>query len=49
MLTFSNHWISDARLRDAVSQFAKQESEHVRAYQREASVLLPFKQENAQP
>ncbi|GIR70048.1 MAG: hypothetical protein CM15mP74_12990 [Halieaceae bacterium] len=49
VLTFSNHWISDARLRDAVSQFAEQESEHVRAYQREASTLLPFKQENAQP
>lgn len=44
VLTFSNHWISDERLRDAVASFAKQECEHVRAYQREAATLLPFKE-----
>ena len=43
VLTYSNHWISDERLRDAVASFAKQECEHVRAYQREAATLLPFK------
>ena len=45
ILTYSNHWIVDERLRDAVARFAAQESEQVRAYQREASTLLPFKQE----
>ena len=49
ILTYSNHWIVDERLREAVAQFAEQESEQVRAYQREASTLLPFKQESAQP
>ena len=34
---------------EAVAQFAEQESEQVRAYQREASTLLPFKQESDQP
>ena len=36
-------------LREAVAQFAEQESQQVRAYQREAATLLPFKQESAQP
>ncbi len=45
ILTYSNHWIVDERLRDAVAQFATQERAHVQAYQREASTLLPFKQE----
>ncbi len=45
ILTYSNHWIVDERLRDAVARFAAQESEQVRSYQREASTLLPFKQE----
>jgi predicted N-acyltransferase len=44
-LTYSNHWIVDERLREAVAQFAAQEREHVQAYQREASTLLPFKLE----
>lgn len=44
ILTYSNHWIVDQRLREAVADFAKQERAHVRAYQREASTLLPFKQ-----
>ena len=39
ILTYSNHWIVDERLREAVAQFAEQESEQVRAYQREASTL----------
>ncbi|MDG2461312.1 MAG: GNAT family N-acetyltransferase [Luminiphilus sp.] len=47
ILTHSNHWIVDERLREAVQQFSMQECEHVRAYQREAATLLPFKQENA--
>ena len=45
VLTFSNHWIADDRLRTAVASFANQECEHVRAYQREAKTLLPFKQD----
>jgi len=45
ILTYSNHWIVDERLREAVAQFAAQEREHVQAYQREASTLLPFKLE----
>ena len=45
ILTYSNHWIVDERLREAVAQFAAQEREHVQAYQREASTLLPFKVE----
>ena len=49
ILTYSNHWIVDERLREAVAQFAEQESQQVRAYQREAATLLPFKQESAQP
>jgi predicted N-acyltransferase len=49
VLTYSNHWIADERLREAVAQFAEQESEQVRAYQRDASTLLPFKQELDQP
>jgi len=49
ILTYSNHWIVDERLREAVAQFAEQESEQVRAYQREATTLLPFKQESGQP
>jgi len=43
ILTFSNHWIADERLREAVAQFAEQERRHVRAYQREAATLLPFR------
>lgn len=43
ILTYSNHWIVDERLREAVAQFSAQEREHVQAYQREASTLLPFK------
>ena len=49
ILTYSNHWIVDKKLREAVAQFSAQESEHVRAYQREAATLLPFKQEGDQP
>ena len=49
ILTYSNHWIVDEKLREAVAQFSAQESEHVRAYQREAATLLPFKQEGDQP
>jgi len=49
VLTYSNHWIADERLREAVAQFAEQESEQVRAYQRDAATLLPFKQELDQP
>jgi predicted N-acyltransferase len=48
ILTYSNHWIVDERLRDAVARFAAQESEQVRAYQQEAATLLPFKQEGVQ-
>jgi predicted N-acyltransferase len=49
ILTYSNHWIVDDRLRDAVAKFTTQESEQVRAYQREAISLLPFKHEETQP
>ena len=34
---------------EAVAQFAEQESQQVRAYQREAATLLPFKQESTSP
>ena len=43
VLTYSNHWIADERLREAVAQFAGQEADQVRAYQRNAATLLPFK------
>jgi predicted N-acyltransferase len=46
ILTYSNHWIVDERLREAVAQFSTQECEHVRAYQREAATLLPFKSDD---
>ena len=49
VLTYSNHWIVDERLREAVAQFAEQECEHVRSYQRDATTLLPFKKEADQP
>ena len=42
--TWSNHWIADARLSDAVGNFTREEKPHTRAYLREASTLLPFKQ-----
>ncbi len=44
ILTYSNHWIVDERLRPAVESFAEQEREQVQTYLRQASSLLPFKQ-----
>jgi len=44
VLTYSNHWISDKRFREAITQFLKKEDEHVRHYKAAAEKLLPFKQ-----
>ena len=41
--TFSNHWIADPRLADAVRDFTRREKHHTRAYMTEAETLLPFR------
>jgi predicted N-acyltransferase len=44
-LTYSNHWISEPRLKDAVADFCRRDCDHVRRYRDEAATLLPFKQQ----
>lgn len=41
--TWSNHWIADPQLSDAVGDFTRREAEHNTAYQASAASLLPFK------
>jgi len=42
--TWSNHWIADPRLSDAVGEFTRSEAAHSEAYLQGASTLLPFKE-----
>jgi predicted N-acyltransferase len=42
--TWSNHWIADPRLSDAVGDFTRGEASHNEAYLKGASTLLPFKE-----
>ena len=42
-ITFSLHWLADARFQRAIAQFCEQEAEAVLAYQREARSLLPYR------
>jgi predicted N-acyltransferase len=44
--TWSNHWIADPRLSEAVGDFTRREAAHIDDYKQAASELLPFK-ENA--
>lgn len=41
--TFSNHWIADPGLAQAVADFAEREGPHTEAYLRDTATLLPFK------
>lgn len=43
--TYSNHWIADPRLREAVAEFLQRERRQNQAYQQDAAQLLPFKAE----
>ena len=45
-LTYSNHWVAEPRLKDAVADFCRRDCDHVRRYLDEAATLLPFKQES---
>jgi len=45
-LTYSNHWVAEPRLKDAVADFCRRDCDHVRRYRDEAATLLPFKQES---
>jgi predicted N-acyltransferase len=42
--TYSNHWIADPALSDAVGNFTRQELPHTEAYMRDAASLLPFRE-----
>lgn len=46
-LTYSNHWIGEPRLKDAVADFCRRDCDHVRRYRDEATTLLPFKQQGS--
>lgn len=41
--TWSNHWIADPRLSEAVGDFTRRENRHIEQYQKAAAQLLPFK------
>jgi len=41
--TYSNHWIADARFRDAIADFLMREQKHIALYKEQAESLLPFK------
>ena len=41
--TYSNHWIADPRLADAVRDFTRREKHHTEAYMMQAETLLPFR------
>ena len=43
-LTYSNHWIAEPRLKEAVADFCRRDCEQVKRYRDEATALLPFKQ-----
>lgn len=42
-LTYSNHWLADTRLHQAVRRFVQEEALQVQAYQAEATSYLPYK------
>jgi predicted N-acyltransferase len=42
--TWSSHWIADARLAAAVSDFTRREEQHNEAYRQSAARMLPFKE-----
>jgi predicted N-acyltransferase len=42
--TYSNHWIANPQLAQAVADFARQEESQTEEYMAQASSLLPFKQ-----
>ncbi|MDF1693733.1 MAG: GNAT family N-acetyltransferase [Zhongshania sp.] len=44
--TYSNHWLADADFSAAVAQFLDDEKLHIAKYLRDASAMLPFKQDN---
>jgi uncharacterized protein len=44
--TYSNHWIADPRLAEAVADFTRREKPHIEAYRRDAASLLPFRQDS---
>lgn len=46
-LTYSNHWIGEPRLKDAVADFCRRDCDHARRYRDEATTLLPFKQQSS--
>ena len=43
-ITWSLHWLRDQRFQGAIAQFCAEEARGVRAYQREARTLLPYRQ-----
>jgi len=45
ILTYSNHWIADPRLAEAVADFTRRERPHIEAYRDETASLLPFRRE----
>jgi uncharacterized protein len=48
--TWSNHWIADPGLSEAVGDFTRREAAHIDDYKQSATELLPFKaQTNTQP
>ncbi|MDX1734006.1 MAG: GNAT family N-acetyltransferase [Halioglobus sp.] len=42
--TWSNHWIADPRLDEAVGDFTRREAAHIEHYRQSAAQYLPFKQ-----
>jgi predicted N-acyltransferase len=42
-LTRSLHWVAEPGFREPIAAFCRREKDQVRAYQQEASALLPFK------
>tara|TARA_R110001599_G_scaffold8651_12_gene42144 strand:+ start:11667 stop:12845 length:1179 start_codon:yes stop_codon:yes gene_type:complete len=44
--TYSNHWIADPRLAEAVADFTRRERPHIEAYREDAANLLPFRRES---
>jgi uncharacterized protein len=44
IITYSAHWIKDARFAKAIGQFVTREHEAIRLYKQDAASYLPFKQ-----
>lgn len=43
-ITWSLHWLADQRFQQAIAQFCEHEAQAVRAYQREARSILPYRE-----